>query len=332
MKPTFWSFGRRHPYQGPGRLPGGRLRRRPLHGRGKARIGQQTHRGAQGRRHERRNPGRLLSHTGALAGSEQAYQAAFGQAGIIRAGTVEELLDWCHALSCQPLPTGDGMAVLTNAGGPGVLAVDALQRAGAPPGIAGGLHPWRAADPFPTRMRCTIQLTFWRRQTPGYADALGLLLADKNVSGVVVLHVPHVLVDAPRVLEAIGRTAQAQAKPVVASLFGDYAGTPGIGDPIPPQCAPFTSRSAPAAHSAPSGDTAGGASNPRQPARTSSTVDREAAAAVINEVRLAGRLSLTESGLDRCWPPTAFQCSPAKWLPPPMRPSRRQNESASRSS
>ena len=238
----------------------------------------------------------VSSHTGALAGSEQAYQAAFGQAGIIRAGTVEELLDWCHALSCQPLPTGDGMAVLTNAGGPGVLAVDALQRAGLHLASleASTLGALQTRFPPECALHNPVDLLA-AADAAGYADALGLLLADKNVSGVVVLHVPHVLVDAPRVLEAIGRTAQAQAKPVVASLFGDYAGTPELETLFRHSVPHFPS---PERASSALGALRRYGRWRQQPAAASEdvlTVDREAAAAVINEVRLAGRLSLTES-------------------------------------
>jgi acetate---CoA ligase (ADP-forming) len=238
----------------------------------------------------------VCSHTGALAGSEQAYQAAFGQAGIIRAGTVEDLLDWCHALSSQPLPDGDGMAVLTNAGGPGVLAVDALQRAGLHLAAleASTLAALQTRFPPECALHNPVDLLA-AADAAGYADALALLLADKNVAGVVVLHVPHVLVDAPKVLEAIGRTAQAQRKPVVTSLFGDYAGTPEL-DALHRHGLPHF----------PSPERASSAmgalrrygrwrERPSTAGEDLVTADRESAAAVIKEVRLAGRRNLMES-------------------------------------
>jgi acetyl coenzyme A synthetase (ADP forming)-like protein len=238
----------------------------------------------------------VSSHTGALAGSEKAYQAAFTQAGIIRAGAVEELLDWCYALSSQPLPAGDGMAVLTNAGGPGVLAVDALQRAGLHLASleVSTLAALRTRFPPECALHNPVDLLA-AADAGGYADALALLLADRNVSGVVVLHVPHVLVDAPRVLEAIGRTAQAQHKPVVASLFGDYAGTPEL-DVLHRFGVPHF----------PSPERASGAlgalrrygrwrQKPAAAAEDLQTVDRDSAAAIIREVRLSGRLKLMEA-------------------------------------
>jgi acetyltransferase len=72
----------------------------------------------------------VSSHTGSLAGSEQAYQAAFQQAGILRADSMEALFDSALALGYCPPLKGEGIAILTNAGGPGILATDALERAG----------------------------------------------------------------------------------------------------------------------------------------------------------------------------------------------------------
>jgi acetate---CoA ligase (ADP-forming) len=72
----------------------------------------------------------VSSHTGSLAGSEAAYKAAFNQAGIIRATSMEALFDYARAFAYQPLLKGDRIAIVTNAGGPGILATDALERDG----------------------------------------------------------------------------------------------------------------------------------------------------------------------------------------------------------
>ncbi|MEJ2758672.1 MAG: CoA-binding protein, partial [Anaerolineales bacterium] len=72
----------------------------------------------------------VSSHTGSLAGSEQAYHAAFQQAGVIRADSMEELFDMAIAFGYQPELKGKKIAIITNAGGPGILATDALERAG----------------------------------------------------------------------------------------------------------------------------------------------------------------------------------------------------------
>jgi acetyltransferase len=72
----------------------------------------------------------VASHTGALAGEDNAFNAAFHRAGVIRADTSEEMFDWARALAWCPLPRGRTVAVLTNAGGPGVNAVDAVESNG----------------------------------------------------------------------------------------------------------------------------------------------------------------------------------------------------------
>ena len=66
------------------------------------------------------------SHTGAIAGSDEAYDAAFEQSGVIRVHTVQELFDFASILAGQPLPDGDSVAIVTNAGGPGVMTTDAV--------------------------------------------------------------------------------------------------------------------------------------------------------------------------------------------------------------
>src|SRR5689334_4539778 len=72
----------------------------------------------------------ISSHTGSLAGSEQAYAAAFGQCGILRANTMEELFDYALGFAYQPLIKGNRLAIVTNAGGPGIIATDAAERNG----------------------------------------------------------------------------------------------------------------------------------------------------------------------------------------------------------
>ena len=72
----------------------------------------------------------IKSHTGALAGEQVLYEGAFRQAGVLQAHSLEEFIDACKVLSTQPLPMGNRVAIVTNSGGPGVLAVDACARAG----------------------------------------------------------------------------------------------------------------------------------------------------------------------------------------------------------
>ena len=70
------------------------------------------------------------SHTGALAGADAAYEAAFKQCGILRVHSVRELFNLAQALARQPLPKGPALAVVTNSGGPGIIAADAAELSG----------------------------------------------------------------------------------------------------------------------------------------------------------------------------------------------------------
>ena len=70
------------------------------------------------------------SHTGSLAGADMAYGAAFKRSGVIRAENFEALFDYATAFAMQPLPVGERIAIITNAGGPGIMATDAAVRHG----------------------------------------------------------------------------------------------------------------------------------------------------------------------------------------------------------
>lgn len=162
-----------------------------------------------------------VSHTGALAGQEAAYDAAFRRAGVIRAGTIEEMLEWARALEWCPLPTGRAMAVLTNAGGPGVMAADALEARGlwlaelneATCTALQGLLPPAASVRNPVDILASAS-------PETYAACLRLLLSDPGVHGVLVMLPPPPMHPAGSVAEALVQVAQASAKPVMVVLMG----------------------------------------------------------------------------------------------------------------
>ena len=163
------------------------------------------------------------SHTAALAGSEAAVDALFHQAGVIRAGSLEELVDVAALLSNQPEPKGRRVAVLTNAGGLGILCADACEAAGLDLPELG--EETRAAlvellsaggERRRTRSTCSAAPT-----AATYAAALPLVLEDPQVDAAVVLFVPTVTATADEVAEAIDRaTAEAASdKPVLAVVL-----------------------------------------------------------------------------------------------------------------
>lgn len=161
------------------------------------------------------------SHTGALAASDTAFDAAFEKAGILRADSAEQLFDWARALAACPLPRGDHFAILTNAGGPGVIAADALEK--------NGLHLAQLSES--TRAALSAQLPpaanihnpvdMLASASPDtYASCLKALLEDQDVAGVLVILPPPPMFKAEDVAERIVAATERCDKPVVIALLG----------------------------------------------------------------------------------------------------------------
>ena len=164
----------------------------------------------------------VASHTGAMAGEDAAYDAAFRKAGVIRARHSEEMFDWARALAWCPLPAGPRMAMLTNAGGPGAIATDALVANGLElavlkeetTSILAGLLPEAASLRNPVDMLAGAG-------PREYADCLRALLHDEGVDGVMVILPPPPVTTAAEVAGAIIPLIQSTVKPVVIALMGE---------------------------------------------------------------------------------------------------------------
>ena len=164
----------------------------------------------------------VSSHTGALAGKESAYNAAFQRAGVIRAETSEELFDWARALAWCPPSPGRGVAVLTNAGGPGVTAADAIE--------ANGLHLAQLSDKTRADLRNLLPpaasiknpIDMLAGASPEqYASCLGILLADPHVHSCLVILPPPPVHSAGSVARALIPIISLARKPVVVALMGE---------------------------------------------------------------------------------------------------------------
>lgn len=167
------------------------------------------------------------SHTGALAASDNSVDALLTQAGVLRARSVEELFDIAMALAVLRAPRGRRIAVITNSGGPGVLAADALGDYNVdlvefqPETVArlAPLYPSEASIRNPLDMIASAN-------APGYRSALDAILDDSGVDMAVAIFTPPLGVRTEEVAEAIGAIAlKHPAKPVVAVLMG-RAGLP----------------------------------------------------------------------------------------------------------
>lgn len=162
------------------------------------------------------------SHTGALAASDATVDALLAQAGVLRAGSVEELFDIAMAFGTQPLPRSRRVAVVTNAGGPGILAADALDAQGLElvdlrPETVSALKPL-----FPEEASIRNPLDMIASATSrGYNIALKALLSDEGVDAVVPIFVPPLGVTQEAVAEAIvSAVMENSSKTVLPVLMG----------------------------------------------------------------------------------------------------------------
>jgi acetyl coenzyme A synthetase (ADP forming)-like protein len=177
------------------------------------------------------------SHTAALASSDAAVDALFWQAGVLRARTLEELLDAAVLFSAQPLPRGNRVAVLTNAGGLGILCADACDGA--------GLTLPELSDETREALRLVIPEeasvanpvdALGSATAATYEAALPLILADPGIDAVIALFVPPVVATAADVAEAIARASAGAQKPVL-SVVMSADGAPEGSFPYPESAA-----------------------------------------------------------------------------------------------
>ena len=166
----------------------------------------------------------VSSHTGSLAGSEQAYTAAFLQSGVIRARSVEELFDFAVAFAYQGPPKGRQVAVLTNAGGPGIMTTDALERAGLRlAGIdPGTVEKLRRSLPSASNFYNPIDV-LGDADAERYNLAAEAVLEDENVQAMVALLTPQAVTEPKETAEGLVKLASATDKPVLASFMGGEA-------------------------------------------------------------------------------------------------------------
>lgn len=164
------------------------------------------------------------THTGAMAGRDEVFDAAFRRAGILRVHTIEELFDAAETLAhARPVP-GRRLAILTNGGGPGVLAVDHLAALG---GVPAELAPatLAALDQClpPTWSRSNPVDIIGDADAARYARALRILLEDPNYDAILVMLVPTALIDNEEVARSLTLEIQNVERPVLACWMGEGA-------------------------------------------------------------------------------------------------------------
>lgn len=171
----------------------------------------------------------VSSHTGALAGSEQAYQAAFQQAGILRAESMEALFDMALALGYQPPLKDDRIAIITNAGGPGILATDALERSGLALARFELETIYALEEYLPDAASAANPVdVLGDGLADRYRFALEKVAADPNVDGLLVLLTPQAMTEIEDTARAVCELAEKIDKPVLACFMGEARVASGI--------------------------------------------------------------------------------------------------------
>ena len=239
------------------------------------------------------------SHTGSLTGSDEVLQAAFQRVGVLRVEAISELFDMAEVLSKQPRPKGPHLTIVTNAGGPGVLATDMLIGSGA-----------QLANLTPETMEAFNKILppTWSHNNPVdiigdakpelYAKSLEIAANDPNTDGILVILTPQAMTDPTATADCLKPFAHIPNKPVIASWMGADIVAKGEDILNAAQIPTFKypDRAAKSFYYMWHYN-----ENLRQLYETpamaddsNGTIDREKAAAIIAEVRKSGRTILTE--------------------------------------
>jgi acetyl coenzyme A synthetase (ADP forming)-like protein len=160
------------------------------------------------------------SHTAALASSDDEVDALFAQTGVIRVDTLEELFDVADVLAHQPLPRGRAVAIVGNAGGPGVLAADACERYGLEvPLLSAGTQARLREFLSPDAAVSNPVDCIASASAEDYRRALEVVLDDETIDAAIVIFTPPLVTQADDVAEAVAAVAADSAKPVVANFL-----------------------------------------------------------------------------------------------------------------
>jgi len=161
------------------------------------------------------------SHTGALAASDTAFEAAFVKSGVLRAETAEQMFDWARALEYCPLPKGRRMAILTNAGGPGVIAADAIKTYDMELALLSEHSKQALASYLPAAASVINPVDMLASASPEiYGACLKVLLEEERVDGVMVILPPPPMFKAEDVAQNLVGVIRQFNKPVVVALMG----------------------------------------------------------------------------------------------------------------
>ena len=238
------------------------------------------------------------SHTGSLTGSDEVLEVAFRRSGVLRVNTIAELFYMAEVLGKQPRPMGPRLTILTNAGGPGVLAADALITTG---GELTKISP-EAMEEFNQLLPAS-----WSHNNPvdiigdaspaRYAKALEVAAKDPNSDGMLVILTPQAMTDPTKTAEELVPYAQSLGKPVIATWMGgkDIAAGEAILNKANIPAFPYPDTAARVfTYMANYSKNLNSLYETPLSVGDSDEVDRKRAAEIIDVVRASGRTILTE--------------------------------------
>src|SRR5215208_3929936 len=239
------------------------------------------------------------SHTGSLTGSDEVLEVAFRRSGVLRVNSIAELFYMAEVLGKQPSPQGRRLTILTNAGGPGVLATDALITNG---GELAVLSPETLEEYnklLPTAWSHNNPVDIWGDASPErYSKALEIAAKDPNSDGILVILTPQAMTDPTKTAEQLEPYAQALGKPVLATWMGGNEIAPGEAilnkANIPTFPYPDTAARVFDYMAHYSENLRGLYETPIPATEGDEIIDRECAAQLIKSVRESGRTILTE--------------------------------------
>lgn len=173
--------------------------------------------------------GAIASHTGSLAGGDAAYNALFKQAGMIRASSIKELFDLAQVFARNPLKRASNLAIITNAGGPGVLTTDEA--------TDNGLKMAKLSDDTKAKLDEYLPAAasshnpvdvLGDAQADRYQYALEVVAQDKNVDSIQVIMTPQSMTEVEETAKAAIQIKKKTSKPIVVSMMGAATVKPGV--------------------------------------------------------------------------------------------------------
>lgn len=161
------------------------------------------------------------SHTGALAGSDVAFDAAFRQTGVIRASGVKELFEIARVFTARKVPRGDRLLIITNAGGPGIIAADQAERVGLklPFLSKAAIERLRKALPPNASLYNPIDLIGDAREER-YSTALSEAVKSREIDGIMVILTPQAMTDVKATATVVVQEARKTKKPIITTFMG----------------------------------------------------------------------------------------------------------------